>query len=295
MKQIIFTCDDCGLSRGINYATARLYERGMITAASVITNLPATQHAFEVFARYPDLEVGIHLNLSDGFPLTRPPSPSSLTRSNGRFHPPLLSTLRTYTPTARYMRLFEAEMRAQLDVFTEAGLRPGHLTTHRHFHASPMLRKVIVNLAQEYEIPWLRAYRLAAMAVPGNLFHEEGLIEQEHEPVIVPDHLVSIKAWMHREPEPFFDAMSTLEGVIEFVLHPCTAEDDTYPDYAEYKPEDRYREQQYFERAYELWQVWQRDVGSEKLKAESLRLKKESEELKEKSLKLKVGSEEIEV
>ena len=254
MKRFIITADDCGLSEGINQAAAALHKKGMLTAASVMTNMPAAEHAFELFKQCPGLEVGIHLNISDGLPLTRPESPSPLTRTDGHFRRRLISMLRTIVPTPNFLELFEAEMHAQLEVFMAQGLQPGHVTTHRHFHASPLLRKVIVKLARRYNIPWLRAYRLSASIVPHNIFHSSGTEDQDSKPLFVPDHLISIKSWMSREPDELVDVLLELEGVAEFIVHPCTATDDTFPRNIYYPPEERYAETQYFERVYTRYQ-----------------------------------------
>src|SRR5437762_4661691 len=82
MKPLIVTSDDCGLSPGINLATLDLHAQGIVSSASVMTNFPSTQHALELFRAYPSLSVGVHLNLSEGAPLTHS---ASLTGRDGRF------------------------------------------------------------------------------------------------------------------------------------------------------------------------------------------------------------------
>lgn len=255
MERLIITCDDCGLSEGINQATLDLYQQDLPVVASIMPNMPAADHAFTLFADYPELEVGAHLNVSDGFPLSKIGSPSALTRADGRFHPPVWSVIRNYVPTPGYLELFEAEMRAQLDVFAQHGRKIGHITTHRHFHASPWLRKVIVKLAREYDVSWLRAYRLTAMVMPGNIFHKHDSEEQEHLPLFVPDHLIGIREWMPRDPEPMLDVLLKFEGVAEFILHPCTPDDPTFPAGVDYPPAERHEEVAYLVNAIDLFRA----------------------------------------
>ncbi len=45
MPELIFTADDCGLTEGINQTVYDLHQQGVISAASVMTNFPAHEHA----------------------------------------------------------------------------------------------------------------------------------------------------------------------------------------------------------------------------------------------------------
>lgn len=250
-RQLIFTCDDCGLSEGINLATVALHEKGMATAASIMTNFPAAQHAFHLFRQHSHLEVGVHLNLTDGYPVLPVKSSSPMTRHDGRFHPKGILHLRALFPGTVFLQMVEAELRAQMDVFVQAGLSPQHLTTHQHFHSIPSLRKVVLQLAREYRIPWVRAHSLIAGVVPQNPF-----FNKEQRPVIdgvyTPDHLIGVKWWLGKNPERLLDVLRTLKGTIEFVIHPCTKQDDTYPEGVNYLPHERFEEVRYIENLYPM-------------------------------------------
>jgi len=246
-KQLIITCDDCGLSEGINLAAAELHDRGMATAASVMTNFPAAEHAFDRFARYPALELGVHLNLTDGCPLTDIKGLSPLTWSDGRFQPKGILHLRAFFPGATFLELVEAELRAQIEVFIQAGLRPQHLTTHQHFHSISSLRRIVLQLAREYSVPWVRAHRVGAGVVPQNPFYTTRRADNDDAGVAMPDHLIGIKWWLGHDPERLLAVLQTLEGTIELVVHPCTAEDRTFPEGISYRPRERFQEMRYLE------------------------------------------------
>jgi len=136
MKRLIVTSDDCGLSRGINLATVELYEKGLVTGASVMTNFPATQHALDLFSRHPTLEVGVHLNLTDGFPLTQVRAASSLTRADRRFRSPLALFVNALVARPSFREQAGNELTAQINVVFQAGVQPQHLTTHIHFQTA---------------------------------------------------------------------------------------------------------------------------------------------------------------
>lgn len=252
MQHLIITCDDCGLSEGINVASAALHEAGIATTASVMTNFPAAQHAFDLFARYPTLELGVHLNLTDGLPLTRPVSPSAITQRDARFRRKGALHLRALFPTGRFRSLVEAELRQQIEVFFSAGLQPKHLTTHQHFHVLPALRDLVLDLAREYDVPWVRAHNLGAGVVPHNPFYRPQSSNPAYEDIAMPDYLVGIKWWVGRSPQRLAGLLAALEGAVELVIHPCTPSDSSYPQEVAYPPYERHAEVRFLEQVYPL-------------------------------------------
>src|SRR5581483_6958192 len=49
-----------------------------------------------------------------------------------------------------------AELRAQIAKILSAGLRPTHLDSHKHTHIVPAIFRVVVRLANEFTIPYVR-------------------------------------------------------------------------------------------------------------------------------------------
>ena len=168
MNALIVTCDDCGLSEGVNIATLDLYQRGIAGGASVMTNFPAAAHALDLFRACPGLSVGIHLNLTDGFPLTPIPAGTGLIRPDGRFRPIAHLAWQALFLSARTLSVIEEELTAQFDVLVRAGFAPRHVTTHLQFHVLPSLRRIVLRLAHAYHVPWVRPHRVRATVVPWN-------------------------------------------------------------------------------------------------------------------------------
>jgi predicted glycoside hydrolase/deacetylase ChbG (UPF0249 family) len=248
MRKLIVTCDDCGLSEGINQAVIELHQKQMVTTASIMTNFAATQHALTLLTRYPSLECGIHLNLTDGFPVTKSPSPSPLTQRDGRFRGRPSLFRQAIFPTPSFLSQVKVELAAQFEVFTQANIRPRHVTTHIHFHALPALRKIVYELASQYGVDWIRADALHSAVIPFNLFlrKNRGHVEQSAS-VMTPDYIVAAKYWMRFQPERLAHEIETLDGVIEFVVHPCISVDPSYPIDIYYQPHERFNEMHYFE------------------------------------------------
>lgn len=256
MKNLTITCDDCGLSEGINLATVMLYRRKIVASASVMANFQATQHAIALFSRYPSLNVGVHLNLTDGFSLTEMGS-SALTHPDGRFRSRINLFTHSLFPGTTFIELVEKELTAQINVFIRAGLQPRHLTTHIHFHAFPTLRKIVFKIARSFHVQWVRTNSLRAAVVPFNpIPKRQGASTEFSEAgsIAVPDYVVGLKYWMKYNPKQLLVRLLNLNGTIELVVHPCLPEDESYPSNVHYSPHERFKEMQYLERFYEVMQ-----------------------------------------
>ncbi len=55
-----------GVSRGV----ARAHDEGLVTSASLIANLSGFETAVSLAAERPSMSVGLHLNLTDGAPVS---------------------------------------------------------------------------------------------------------------------------------------------------------------------------------------------------------------------------------
>ncbi len=246
-RQLIITADDCGLSEGINEAAVTLHNQGILTTATVLMNFPAVDHAIQTFQKMPSLRLGVHLNLTDGYPLTDIAPQSGLTIGDGHFQSRTLLYPRAMFPTSDWLDNAEAEMVAQIEAFIDyTGRTPDHLTTHMHFHILPSLRALVLRLAEQYNVGWVRAFETSSTVIPFNfliqepteLFHPDNL-------KITPDYIISLQAWLNQEPERLVQTMLGLSGLIEVVVHPDDAEDITYPTGMKHRPDARAKERDY--------------------------------------------------
>lgn len=246
-RQLIITADDCGLSEGINTSATDLYHQGLLTTATILMNFPAVEHAIHTFQQVPHLQLGVHLNLTDGYPLTNISPQIGLTAGDGHFQSRTVLYPRAVFPTDDWLTTAEAEMAAQIEAFIAyTGRQPNHLTTHMHFHILPSLRTLVLQLAERYGVGWVRAFETTSTVIPFNflvqepaeLFHPDNL-------KITPDYIISLQAWLNQEPERLIQTMLGLTGLIEIVVHPDDAEDVTYPADMKHRPNARAKERDY--------------------------------------------------
>jgi predicted glycoside hydrolase/deacetylase ChbG (UPF0249 family) len=152
-RRLIVNADDYGLSRGVTTGIIEAAEKGVVTSASMIVNLPAFTDAAARARSRPSLSLGLHLNLTTGGPLTAAPSLSN--RRTGLFHslPSLI--------TRASLGLIDAsevarECAAQLDRMMEVGISPTHLDSHRHVHLHPALWPAVTEAASSRGISNVR-------------------------------------------------------------------------------------------------------------------------------------------
>jgi hopanoid biosynthesis associated protein HpnK len=153
---LVVNADDFGISRGVNRGIVEAHRAGLVTSASLMANLPAAEDAVTRAAVCPDLGLGLHLTLTAGRPLSPPNRVSTLTDADGQFL--VLGTLLARL-TAGQVRADEIkrELSAQLAWALHRGIQPGHLDSHHHLHIHPRVAPIVVRLAREHGIPWVRS------------------------------------------------------------------------------------------------------------------------------------------
>jgi hypothetical protein len=245
LPHLLLTCDDCGLSEGINRAALDLFARGLLTTASIVMNFPAAHHAFALFEQQPGLRCGVHLNLTEGKPLNSPPS-SPLVDAQGWFRPREWLYTQALTPSGTFIAAVEAECRAQIEAFCHRGLPLDHLTTHMHFHIMPPLRAVVYQLAADYGVEWVRSGALEAGYLPFNPFWTN---RPRPAPVVrTPDHEVPVSAWQSADPFWLAGKLRSLHGMTEIIVHAGIDPDPDFPPLVLLDPAGRAREMHFFER-----------------------------------------------
>ena len=250
--RLIVTADDCGLSEAINYATLDLHRQGYLNAASVMTNFPAHEHALGIFRDCPDLDVGAHLTLTDGMPVSiHGPHHSHLLRDDRSFRDKFSLYLRALFFSKDTIVWIRQELDAQLARFTAAGMRPQHISTHHHFHSLPNLRKIVYELAADYQVAWVRGHDFRATMNPHVLLpHEQH--QPQNERFYMPNYVTAIQAWMKRPVRDFAQRVAALSGTVEIVAHPAPAIDEGFPPSLNYGTAPRFHEAQYLMAAMDL-------------------------------------------
>ena len=149
-RHLIVTADDFGLHEAVNDAVEQASNRGILTAASLMVCGPAAADAVRRARRLPNLRVGLHIVLADGWASLSPAQIPDIADAQGRMDNAMFSRgLRFFFNRAARGQL-AAEIRAQFSAFTRTGLALDHVNVHKHFHLHPTILKLLLQVAREY-------------------------------------------------------------------------------------------------------------------------------------------------
>jgi hopanoid biosynthesis associated protein HpnK len=155
LKQLIVNADDFGYTSGVNRAIVEAHRTGIVSSTSLLANGAAFADAVERWRASPSLDVGCHLNLVEGAPLSPREHIPHLVNSGGEF--PGLRQFAMRLATGRIPASeMEGEFSAQIAKLVAAGLRPSHLDTHQHIHLHPRVGAVLARVGRQHGIGWAR-------------------------------------------------------------------------------------------------------------------------------------------
>ncbi|MBF4695669.1 carbohydrate deacetylase [Fusibacter ferrireducens] len=145
--RLIVNADDFGFTKSITDGILKGHEIGIITSTTAMCNMPYIAYGSALLKDYPQLGVGVHLNVTVGKPVTNCPS---LTDDMGNFLDKSLQFSNRLVWEELY-REFEAQIERFIDVF---GKMPTHLDSHHGAHdRTEGCAKATMSLAKKYELP----------------------------------------------------------------------------------------------------------------------------------------------
>lgn len=139
-SRLIVNADDFGMTRAITDGICIAHERGFLTSASLMPNMPAAEYAVARLANAPGLAVGVHLNICQGRPILHPCEVRSLLDSRGFFYAPHVMARKLWRWQISGREL-EAEFREQIRWLKYRGITPSHADSHHHMHIYPAALK----------------------------------------------------------------------------------------------------------------------------------------------------------
>jgi len=155
-REIIINADDFGLKASVNKAILESFNNGLINSTTIMANMAGFDEAVEL-AHVNGIvdKTGIHLNLSDGYPVT-----SEIQRTN-LFYPGDNTDQRKYKRrlfflSKRGKEITYKEFAAQIEKVRKAGIPITHIDTHHHIDDVWSVTKIILALLKTYQIPSMR-------------------------------------------------------------------------------------------------------------------------------------------
>ncbi|HEY2353053.1 MAG TPA: ChbG/HpnK family deacetylase [Candidatus Acidoferrum sp.] len=156
MKNLIVNADDLGWTEGVNRGIAEAHRNGIVTSTSLLANGAAFDSAVELARATPALGVGVHLNLSDGQPVSEVSTVPSIVNEQGVFAGGPESMLLRIARRNLRMKEVEAEWDRQIQKVKDAGIAPTHLDGHKHIQMLPGMFEIVLRLAKRHGIGAVR-------------------------------------------------------------------------------------------------------------------------------------------
>lgn len=152
---IIFAADDLGRSRSVTQAVMEAYDRGIVTAASMMAGGDAFEEAARGALKRGNLSLGLHVTLCDGKAVLPHASIPDLVDLKGFF---IRGPAMTWLLFSRKGVLSQVamEVEAQFDQLEAAGIQPSYIDSHHHLHMHPRVFEVICRLASRRGVYWVR-------------------------------------------------------------------------------------------------------------------------------------------
>lgn len=157
-RRLIVNADDLGFNREITDGILDAHQNGVVTSTTLMINMPAAEYAVTRAKEFPQLSVGLHVNLTAGRPLCEPGEVSTLVDRDGMF----LDAV-TFFRKGNRCQLdpahLEKEMRSQLQRIHDLGLVPSHADSHHHAASCVQPFPIKLKLLKEFGVPKIRSHR----------------------------------------------------------------------------------------------------------------------------------------
>ena len=234
MKRIIISADDFGYSEENNEAILIGYKEGNITSAGLMSNMSGFYNAVEeIIPQIPDIDLGFHFNIAEGKSLT---NPKLLCNNEGYFNKGFLSIFLNQK-NDKLLSEIEIEFRAQIERILQY-TSISHIDSHMHIHAIPNIFNIIVKLAKEYnikfirtqkEIPYIVSEKIINKRFPVNIVKSILLNTLTSKNIInikdikTNNNIIGVLYTGYMNEETIYNGLKAIkdkEGIIEIIIHP---------------------------------------------------------------------------
>lgn len=177
-SRLFLHADDFGMNRAVSEGILRGFREGLLTSTSLLANAPDAAWALDRWkgleeeraacqlgsteARRklgdPDcpFDLGVHLNLTQGRPLTGGGYPAELLDDDGRFPGVFALFTRLRRSGHRFRDAIRAELEQQVQFVCDGGPRPTHLNGHQYIEMMPAISAIVLEIMEQFGIKAVR-------------------------------------------------------------------------------------------------------------------------------------------
>jgi predicted glycoside hydrolase/deacetylase ChbG (UPF0249 family) len=158
-RRIIINADDYGYSSSANLAIDRTVSAGSVHSISVMTNMPCALEVVRFLEKHPrTVSIGLHLNLTCGYPIRGACEVGSLVDGSGMFYGKREFVQRIFAGKIKCTHL-TLEIQSQIEKLVELVGVISHIDSHHHVHRFPQVFWGIMSTTQSAQIKRIRTNR----------------------------------------------------------------------------------------------------------------------------------------
>lgn len=161
MKRIIINADDFGLHKEGDLHIARFIEKGFVSSTSIVANGEDLEGVIQCGKSFPDISYGVHLNLTEGAPLTKSQlllDMGFLKESNGKMLFNGRQFAREWLTKEARKDVF-TELVAQVNRLRDLGIELSHMDSHHHIHTAYFMYPILPDLCDRVNLHKVRNIR----------------------------------------------------------------------------------------------------------------------------------------
>ena len=156
MSNLIINADDFGISKAVNYAIMAAMDSTICTDTTLLANFDESENAANLAISMNRTDrVGIHLNLTEGFPLSlKIRNEPRFCNQEGYFHNKKLKRIALLSKSEKIA--VQEELTSQIRLCRKFGIPISHADSHNHIHEEPGVALLIMDLLKVEQVPYLR-------------------------------------------------------------------------------------------------------------------------------------------
>lgn len=156
MSNLIINADDFGISKAVNHAIMAAMDASICTDATFLANFDDSENAARLAISMNRTDrIGIHLNLTEGFPLSsKIRNESRFCNQEGYFHNKKLKRIALLSKSEKIA--VQDELTSQIRLCRKFGIPISHADSHNHIHEEPGLGLLVMDILKNENIPYLR-------------------------------------------------------------------------------------------------------------------------------------------
>jgi predicted glycoside hydrolase/deacetylase ChbG (UPF0249 family) len=112
--------------------------------------------AINIIKLNPELDVGVHLSLTQGKPILNFDKVDSLSTKEGYFHNHVIDFSKRYFSSSIALPQVKNEFAAQIEKILDHGIKITHIDSHQHVHILPKILNIVSELAELHKIKYIR-------------------------------------------------------------------------------------------------------------------------------------------